>query len=79
MTQEEAIAIAKKTALDQEWPWEEPIQAELRHPWFRKNEGKWNVRAYTFPFALKGPYVSIVIDDTTGEVVEKHCRNGRPR
>lgn len=69
MTELQAIEIARRTAEEMGWGWLEPVEATLRRPLLRKRPRLWEV---TTNVLRKGGNVRMVIDDETGQVIEKH-------
>jgi hypothetical protein len=67
MTRQEAIEIARRTAEEEGWAWDEPVDATLRRPWFKKG-GRWEVYSNVLKMGAKA---RIVIDDETGKVLDK--------
>lgn len=67
ISESEAIARAKQVALEQGWAWVDPALASLHRPWFGEG-GRWEVFSHALGLGAK---VRIVIDASTGEVLEK--------
>jgi hypothetical protein len=67
VTEEEALALAKRAAEEKGWPFIEPTLVMRRKPWLRKHGGTWEI--FTNRFAVGGN-VRVVIDDVTGAVLE---------
>ena len=68
MTREEAISEARVTAEWEGWRWFEPVKATRKSPWFSRKR-YWDIRTN---MGRQGDHVHIVIDDSTGEIREKH-------
>lgn len=67
MSETEAVARAKQVAVEQGWPWTEPALASFRPAWFGDG-GRWEIFSHALGLGAK---VRIVIDATTGEVLQK--------
>lgn len=65
----EALVAARATAAAEGWPWREPVRVQRRRSWFFFGRARWEV--WTNADSI-GSNVRIVIDETTGEVQEKH-------
>jgi len=68
MTREEAIATAKAVALEQEWPWREPIFARKERPFIILGRPYWRLRSSA---DRRGGNVNVYIDCRTGKVLRK--------
>jgi hypothetical protein len=66
MTEQEAIAVARRAAEAKGWPFVEPLLVMRKKPWFRSEGGSWEI--FTNRFAIGGN-VRIVLDDRTGAVL----------
>jgi len=67
ITEQEAIARAKKVVKEQGWAWVEPARTNFRRQWFGKG-GKWEI--YSHAYGL-GAMARVVLDAETGEVLDK--------
>ncbi len=67
MTEQEAVDIARRVAEQEGWAWVEPTLADLRRPWFGRG-GRWEIFSHRLGLGAK---VRVVIDDQTGEALEK--------
>jgi hypothetical protein len=67
ISEQEAIARAKKVAQEQGWAWADPALATYRAAWFGKG-GKWEIFSNAHG---KGAMARVVIDAETGAVLDK--------
>jgi hypothetical protein len=67
MNEEQAVAIARRTAEQEGWAWVDPPLATLRKGWSGRS-GRWEI--FSNARAL-GAKVRVVLDDETGTVTEK--------
>lgn len=65
LTKEEAIEIAKKAALEQNWPWIEPVNA--RRSWLSLFRN-WDIQTNANKL---GTNVHITIEGKTGRIINK--------
>lgn len=68
MTEAEAIEAARSVALDEGWPWEEPVQARVEKSFILFGRRTWYVRTNA---SHLGRNVNVRIDDETGNVVSR--------
>jgi hypothetical protein len=66
MTEDRVIEVARDVASAQGWPWLEPVRVRRRRRWFRSP--LWEVVSNSDALGMN---VRIVVDDTTGRVLEK--------
>lgn len=65
MTEQDALRLAQERAQAEGWPFEPPVDARLRKPWFF-GRAQWTVRSHADHI---GSNVWVVIDDETGRIV----------
>jgi hypothetical protein len=69
VTADEVQAVARAAAIAEGWPWEEPVRVRRQRSWLFFGRARWEV--WTNADSM-GSNVRVVIDETTGEIQEKH-------
>jgi hypothetical protein len=68
MTREEAIARARAVAIENGWPWDEPVFARRERPFIILGRPYWRLMSSA---DRRGGNVNVYIDCRTGEVLRK--------
>jgi hypothetical protein len=68
VTADEALGLARATALAEGWPWQEPARERRQRAWVLFGRARWEI--WTNADSM-GSNVRIVIDEGTGQILEK--------
>lgn len=68
MTEDEVLEIVRRVAAEEGWPYSEPVLVTRRRPWLRRTGGTWEIFTNR---NFMGGNIRIVVDDDTGEIVNK--------